>query len=446
MLPVSDTSEPRATTSAPDPQPASRISRRGLVAGAALAASATFLPGSWNSRRTYAAQPSGAITVRIFPFGVGVEELYQAFASEFQAENPDTTVNLDLQPWDGRYPKMLADLAAGQGPDIMFITTDVLIRFAQAEAILPLDDALPAAAWEGYNDTQLEEITYDGSRWYTPMDREVPLWLVNESILEQVGYGLEELPSTWDDIRALSTQVKDFGDPALFGWGYSAGSATLNTTFYPYLYQAGGRPISEDGMEPTFNSEAGVEALSLIVEGFKNGWIPPQYMQPISSDTDPFFLGTQALSDQYFAKDLIELRLAAPDLSYALTPMLTNKETWGFGGMRSWAMSRDSRNPETAATFLEFLIRPENQLRHGEAFGTFPQKEEAILQAFAEDEELASLRDHLEHTFGEQKHKYGRDLMPLVTPEIQAAILGEKEPKQALDDAAAAVLELFAQG
>jgi multiple sugar transport system substrate-binding protein len=109
-------------------------------------------------------------------------------------------------------------------------------------------------------------------------------------------------------------------------------------------------------------------------------------------------------------------------------------------------MSRDSRNPDLAAAFLEFVIRPENMLRHGEAFGTFPQKEEAILQAFADDEELASLRDHLEHTFGEQKHKYGRDLMPLVTPEIQAAVIGEKEPKQALDDAAAAVRELFAQG
>ena len=36
--------------------------------------------------------------------------------------------------------------------------------------------------------------------------------------------------------------------------------------------------------------------------------------------------------------------------------------------------------------------------------------------------------------------------MPLVTPQIQAAILGEKDPQQALDDAAAAVRELFEQG
>ena len=36
--------------------------------------------------------------------------------------------------------------------------------------------------------------------------------------------------------------------------------------------------------------------------------------------------------------------------------------------------------------------------------------------------------------------------MPLVTPEIQAAILKQKTPKQALDDAATKVRELFAKG
>jgi len=59
---------------------------------------------------------------------------------------------------------------------------------------------------------------------------------------------------------------------------------------------------------------------------------------------------------------------------------------------------------------------------------------------------MQEIATHLEFTFGEQKHKYGRDLMPLVTPEIQAAIIGDKTPQQALDDAAKAVTELFAQG
>lgn len=427
--------------------PSGQLSRRSLVAGGtAAAASAAFLPGRWNSRRTYAAQASGDISVRIFPFGVGVEELYQEFVDEFQAEQPDVQVSIDLQPWNDRYPKMLADLAAGQGPDVMFVTTDVLIRFAEAEAIVPLDDILPASVWEGYAENPLGEVTYEGERWFAPYDQEVPLWMANLDILESVGADPERLPSTWDEIRTLSEQVKEAGDPLVFGWGYNATSATLNTTFYPFLYQAGGRPLSEDGSEPTFNSEAGVEALSFIVELFDNGWASPEYLQEIPDGQEPFPQGRQAISLHSFVNALKEVQEVAPDLRYGLTPVLQQEEAWGFGGMRSWAMSRTTENQEAAAAFMEFLTRPEIMLRHSEQFGVFPTKTDALDQAYADDPEIASLRDHLDNTFGEQKHKFGRDLMSLVTPQIQAAILGEKEPQQALDDAASAVSELFEQG
>lgn len=127
------------------------ITRRSfIIGGTTAAASAAFISGSWNPRRSYARQATGDVSIRFFPFGTGVEDLYGMFKDEFQAENPGTKVNLDLQPWDNRYPKLLSDIAAGQGPDVFFITTDVLIRFSEANAISPLDDLIPESMWKGY--------------------------------------------------------------------------------------------------------------------------------------------------------------------------------------------------------------------------------------------------------------------------------------------------------
>ncbi len=423
------------------------VNRRSFViGGTTAAASAAFLPGAWNARRSYARQISGELSIRFFPFGTGVEELYAAFAEEFQAENPETTVNLDLQPWDDRYPKLLADVAAGQGPDVFFITTDVLIRFAEANAITPLNDVVPESVWTGYEQRYLDEVSLNDAQWFVPYDQEVPLHIANLDILEAAGLDPAALPVTWDEVRAMCEAVQAMDDPLTSGFGYNAASSTLNTTFYPFLRQAGGMPISEDGATATFNSEAGVEALSFIVELFENGWAPQEYLQPIDTGQDPFTLGSQALSNHIFIAGLIQLREAAPDMRYAVNPLLMNEEQWGFGGMRSWAISENSQNKEAAGALLEFLARPENAKRHGSAFGTFPALEAARDGIFEDDPEIAGLASHLEHTFGEQKHKYGRDLMPLVVPEIQAAIIGEKEPQQALDDAATAVNELFAQG
>ncbi|MEJ7839909.1 MAG: hypothetical protein WKF81_13935, partial [Thermomicrobiales bacterium] len=200
------------------------------------------------------------------------------------------------------------------------------------------------------------------------------------------------------------------------------------------------------GMSATFNSAEGVETLSFIVELFEKEWADQAYLQPIDSGQDPFTLGSQALSNNMFVNGMLELRNNNPDMNYAVSPILTNKEKWGFGGMRSWALSENSSNKEAAGLLLEFLARPENAKRHGELAGTFPAATAAREGIFAEDAEIAALAENLPFIFGEQKHKYGRDLMPLVVPEIQAAIIGEKDPQQALDDAAAAVTELFAQG
>lgn len=423
------------------------ITRRSfIIGGTTAAASAAFISGSWNPRRSYARQATGEISIRFFPFAPGVEDLYGMFKDEFQAENPGIKVNLDLQPWDNRYPKLLADLAAGQGPDVFFVTTDVLIRFSNAKAIAPLSDLISESVWKGYDQKYLDEVSLNGKQWYVPYDQEVPMYIANLDLFEQAGLDPAALPATWDDVRALCEAVKAKGDPLTTGWGYNASSSTLNTTFYPFLYQAGGRPISDDGKTATFNNDAGVKSLTFIVDLFKNNWAPQQYLQPIDSGQDPFTLGSQALSNHIFVNGLLQLRADAPDMRYAISPLLKNVEQWGFGGMRSWAMSQSSKNKEAAAALLEFLARPENAKRHGELSGTFPALTAAREGIFAKDPEIAGLAPNLKHTFGEQKHKYGRDLMPLVVPEIQAAIIGKKDPKQALDDAAAAVNKLFAQG
>lgn len=389
---------------------------------------------------------AGEVNVRIFPFGTGVEDVYAQIKDGFEAENPGVTVNIDLQPWDNRYPKMLADLAAGTGPDVMFITTDVLIRFSEAQAIVPVGDVVDPAVWEGYSPETLEEISWQDKRWYMPMDREVPVWMTNKTLLTDAGLDAENPPSTWETLITAGEQIKESSNGSVYGWGYGAASPTLNTTFYPFLYQAGGRPISSDGSTPTFNSPEGVEALTYIVDLFQRGIVSQEYLQPIEAGQDPFTQEYQAISMHSFAAAIIQTRQLNPAIELGLTPVISHREAWGFGGMRSWGMSNTARNQEAAAAFLAYVTRPESMALHSKTFGVFPIKSAVAEGLYADDALLNTLPQRFPNIFGEQKHKYGRDLMPLVVPEIQGAILGEKTPQQALDDAAEAVANLFATG
>jgi multiple sugar transport system substrate-binding protein len=386
----------------------------------------------------------GTVTVWYYPFGDGVEQVYGQFAKEFEKENPDIKISLQLQPWDNRNPKILSAIATGQGPDVFYITTDPLIRFAEANAIVPLDDLLPKNTWSGIVKSADEIVSYRGSHWYLPVWQELPVWLYTPSLLEQIDWDPKQPPATWNDMRKLCTQAKAH---SLYGWGYNAASVTLNDTFYPFLYQAGGRPFSLDGKQAAFNGPEGVEALSFIVELFAKGWSSKAYMSPMSDASQaPYFQKQEVVSIQYKQNNLTLARKQFPALNAQVTPVLKYKQQWGFGALCGWSISSNAKSKEAAAAWLSFLARPEIALRHCQAFGQMPVNQQAASQAFKNDPLFSSLKSELPHTFGEQKNKYGRDIMPLVIPDIQAAIIGQKTPKQALDDAATKVDSLLAKG
>lgn len=170
-------------------------------------------------------------------------------------------------------------------------------------------------------------------------------------------------------------------------------------------------------------------------------------MSPMStSNESPFFQKKQIVSIQYKQNTLTNALKNFSALNVQVTPVLKHKEQWGFGALAGWAMSSNAQNKEAAAAWLSFLARPEITQRHCESIGDMPVVQKATTTIFQNAPMLKALNVELPYTFGEQKNKYGRDIMPLVIPEIQAAIIGQKTPKQALDAAASKVDALLAKG
>lgn len=421
---------------------ASWMSRRDAIKILGTGALASGFFTSCNVFPSASAKGKATVTVWYFPFGDGVEQLYGQFAQEFEKEHPDIKIDLQLQPFDNRNQILLTALTANQGPDVFYLTTDPLIWFSEVNAIAPLDDLLPKDIWDSIIPASANEVAYKGSHWYLPIWHELPIWLYTPSLLQEIGWDPKKPPTTWDEIVAMCKQAKSHG---LYGWGYNAASTTLNDTFYPFLYQAGGTPFSPDGKHAVFNSAAGVEALTFITELFRQGWAPQADMTPISSNEEnPFYQKKQIISVEYRQQALISAQKQYPQLNLQVLPIPTAREQWGFGALAGWSITSGAKNKEAAALWLSFLARPDIALRHCQSFGYMPVVKQVVDEAFKNNPQIQAVNPELVHTFGEQKNRHGRDIMPLVIPEIQAAIIGQKTPKQALDDAATIVNQVLA--
>ena len=112
---------------------------------------------------------------------------------------------------------------------------------------------------------------YNGKRYGIPLDIH-PLGLYyNKSVMEKAGLDPDDPPQTKDDYMAALEQMKGKG---IQGSWMSPFLFTGGLTFQALLYQFGGQLYNEDATKATFNSDAGVSALTWMVDVVKKGTAP----------------------------------------------------------------------------------------------------------------------------------------------------------------------------
>ncbi len=135
---------------------------------------------------------------------------------------------------------------------------------------------------------------------------------------------------------------------------------------------------------------------------------------------------------------------AASNVGVAVQPMGSATRT-GWSGHHGFSVTQGCANKEAAVSLVEFLTSQESQLAES-AGGSLPTRtavwQANVAAAKAGDdafraESLAAFAAGAEFAFAVPPIPEWGETTNIVFPELQAAIVGDKTVKQALDDAAA---------
>ncbi|MET7620047.1 sugar ABC transporter substrate-binding protein [Streptomyces sp. NPDC005408] len=358
----------------------------------------------------------------------------------FEKAAPGTKLTVEQQPWDNRDQKIATAFSGGKGPDVVLLTPDQIPQFSASGAISPVDGALKASAGK-FLPATMDAMKQDGKIYGAPIYQTITTTIYNKKLLTQAGVATP--PATWDEIKAAAPKLKQKGIALL---DYSASNeASLNLNFYPLLWQAGGTVFAKDGKKVAFNGPEGVEALTFLTELYKAGSVPK------SSMTNTNILADQALGKQQaamgFSVVLADAELAAKTWGAGNVvvgaPLKGPAKEVAFGIPGALSVNAKSKNTAGAEKFLAFMTEPEQIKSLGKASGYFsPRTDVSVPNASPYAKQYqAALADV---TPGEP-NPAARQLMGLLAPEIQAALLGKKSPKEALDAAAKAADDLLAR-
>ena len=200
--------------------------------------------------------PSGTskVTVRMWTSPLLAElrdfEVYSEFEKAFEREYPNIDVEVEMIPWQRRMEKIITAVAGDRAPDCAYMAMDFMPRLVELGALKPVNSYLTAEELADYHASVVDAVTLNGEMYLLPMDRSIVAAIYNKDLLQKAGLDPEKPPQTWDEVRTVAekcTRDTD-GDGQIdqWGFGYILGGESLNLTFWPLLWQAGGEVVTSD--------------------------------------------------------------------------------------------------------------------------------------------------------------------------------------------------------
>lgn len=416
------------------------ISRRGALGVGAAGITALGLAAcSGDDAETAEAPPensedlTGSIVMWVYPLGDGISpEWYEPFLESFSEKYPNVDVEVIQQSWDNREEQLTTALSGGNAPDVIYMTPDFLPRFAEEGVLVGLDDLRDN--WDVFVPASLEALTYDSTLYSAPILMQAAQTFGNQRILDELGM---EGPTTWDEMRELGEAAQDAG---YYLTQYN-GDESLNQNYYIYLWQAGGAVLNEDMSAAAINSPEGLEALEFIKELVDNGWVPTEPLSVTQQfEQTELAQGNVAYS---LGTSLSTVRTVMQDDLVILPPM-QHRQQVAIGGFGALSIFNTTEFPEASAALIHHLTEPEFiEATAGDFLFYSPRTD--VTDVHEDDAQVAEFEQYLDVVHPEVIHPQSREIMDSLKPEIQAVLLQDKDPQEALETMEASINDLLSR-
>jgi multiple sugar transport system substrate-binding protein len=406
-------------------------SGNGNGSGGGIGTAATASPGKL----------SGTVTMWIYPINPTHEQAdWTPRVAAFEHEYPHVKVNVVVQPWANRDEQLTTAIAGGKGPDVVYLIPDQIPQYASEGSLADVSDLI-ASDKSDFRPNAVNALSYNGKLYAMPLLMSATTLLVNKKAMQAAG--ISQAPKTWNDVLADAPKLKQAG---YYTTEYAADpTQTLNETFYPLLWQAGGQVLSPDGKNAAFNSAAGVAALTYLKKLVDGGYVPKDALTtPQQTDTDPINQGKVAF---VMTGDVAALTpsSAMPLSNWAAYPPLADTKSVSYGTVGGLSILSGSQNKAAAAAWVNWVTSSAQMKTYDQSHDYFPTRL-SVGTLFPPN----TLIGAEEQTIGDVTvgvlNLQARQFMGLISPHIQAALLGQASPQQALNAAAGAVNNLLARG
>ena len=184
-------------------------------------------------------------------------------AEAFMAENPDVNIVIDgaAEGYEDGVQRILRESVAGNAPDVAYVGLNLWRVLESRGLAQPLDGFIGDEAEfeaKGYTPALRSLGQFNDTQYALGTSASTLVIYVNPDLVEQAGGSMDDFPTDFDGIIELAAKINDLS-PTIDGiW-----TQRHDWRFQSFLGAYGGRPMTPDESDITFDDEAGFAAATL---------------------------------------------------------------------------------------------------------------------------------------------------------------------------------------
>lgn len=375
------------------------------------------------------------------------EEKFRGWIADFEELHPDFTVEwLDKKGTEfGAFYQ--TQLVAGTAPDIIDVQGMLWAEYAANDGLVPLDPYLEAEpeVLERYNPAGLELWQYDGKQYMLPYYFSKTLLVYNKELFAEAG--LDGPPENFDQLIDYAYKIKETGEGR-------AGFITLNFDwlYWSLMAMNGIELLNEDMTEAAFNTPEMVDVVTRLAQATTDGAISNiswtgRWVEP----NNAFAAGDIGMYQGHGAA-LFWIMGQADWANADTLGVVEWPGGWGVPNAHGLGISASTPYPDEAFDFIKIALNSEWQTIMADNF-TILTLHEAVDQALIAGMDDPLKAATLELSLANMDKQTGNWVTPLDArikdafwPDIQAALLGQRDPAEAVADAERKVNRVLRRG